>query len=173
MKKQSFRNIKQKLRRKIDVVFCLDLNKNSIILRYTFSNCCSFKFVCCCLIDNNIFYFQMSPVNETKIVLGEGYAWILFEVVLISIHIWITGMAMGSVRRRYFTKDFYEKHFPQYKSLTSVMNTEGGYPDDGQGRLSDKLNDEQWFTFNNYRRAHYNYLEVFLTFAFSFQIFSF
>ena len=41
------------------------------------------------------------------------------------------------------------------------MKPDGGYPDDGQGRLSDKLNDEQWFIFNNYRRAHYNYLEVF------------
>lgn len=55
------------------------------------------------------------PINETKIVLGEGYAWILFEVVIISIHMWITGMMMGSVRKRFFTKEFYEKHFPQYK----------------------------------------------------------
>jgi hypothetical protein len=34
------------------------------------------------------------------------------------------------------------------------MKVDGGYPDDGQGRLADQLNDEQCFTFNNCRRAH-------------------
>jgi len=81
------------------------------------------------------------------------------EVVIISIHMWITGMLMGRVRRKFFNKDFYEKNFPQYKQLINVMKPDGGYPDDGQGRLADKLNDEQWFIFNNYRRAHMNYLE--------------
>lgn len=70
---------------------------------------------------------------ETKIILGEGYGWILFEVVLISIHMWVTGMMMGSVRRKFFNKDFYEKNFPKYKGLTNVMK-----PDDGQGRLADQ-----------------------------------
>ena len=102
----------------------------------------------------------MSRSSELKIPLNEGYAWILFEVVLITIHIWITGMFMGSIRRKCFNKDFYEKRFPQYKSLSNVMKPDGGYPDDGQGRLADQLNDEEWFTFNNYRRAHMNYLEV-------------
>ncbi len=106
----------------------------------------------------------MSRLNEIKINVGEGYAWILFEVVLITIHIWVTGMLMGGIRKKYFNKDFYEKNFPKYKQLTNVMKPDGGYPDDGQGRLADQLNDEQWFTFNNYRRAHMNYLEVCLTF---------
>jgi hypothetical protein len=43
------------------------------------------------------------------------------------------------------------------------MKVDGGYPDDRQGRLADQLNDEQCFTFNNYRRGHMNYLEVFLS----------
>jgi hypothetical protein len=108
----------------------------------------------------------MSRMNETKIIVGEGYAWILLEVVIISIHLWITGMMMGAVRRKFFTKDFYEKNFSQYKQLGKVMKPDGGYPDDGQGRLADKLNDEEWFTFNNYRRAHMNYLEVFFSLVF-------
>ncbi|CAF1269356.1 unnamed protein product [Rotaria magnacalcarata] len=101
----------------------------------------------------------MPAVNEMKIVVGEGYAWILLEAVLICIHMWITGMMMGSVRRRFFNKQFYEKKFPQYKQLGKVMRPDGGYPDDGQGRLADQLDDEDWFTFNNYRRAHMNYME--------------
>ncbi len=102
----------------------------------------------------------MSRLNEMKINIVEGYAWILFEVILISIHIWINGMFMGTIRKKIFNKDFYEKKFPQYKQLIKVMKPDGGYPDDGQGRLADQLDDEQWFTLNNYRRAHMNYLEV-------------
>ncbi|CAF0872493.1 unnamed protein product [Rotaria sordida] len=101
----------------------------------------------------------MAPVTEMKIVVGEGYAWILLEAVIITIHMWITGMMMGSVRKRFFNKDFYQNKFPEYKRLGKVMRPDGGYPDDGQGRLADKLDDEQWFIFNNYRRAHMNYLE--------------
>lgn len=102
----------------------------------------------------------MSSSNQMKIIVGEGYAWILFESVLITIHLWLTGMMMGSIRRRVFTKEFYEEKFPQYRSLSKILKPDGGYPDDGQGRLADQLNDEEWFLLNNYRRAHYNYLEV-------------
>lgn len=98
-------------------------------------------------------------MNSTKILVGEAYAWILLESVVITIHLWLTGAMMGSVRRRFFNKDFYEKKFPQYRSLTDVLNVDSGYPDDGQGRLADQLDDRDWFVFNNYRRAHYNYLE--------------
>ena len=94
-----------------------------------------------------------------KLTIDEGYAWILFEAILISIHLWFTGMMMGAIRKKVFNKDFYQKKFPQYKQLGSVMKPDGGYPDDGQGRLADLLDDEQWFMLNNYRRAHYNYLE--------------
>lgn len=99
-------------------------------------------------------------MSQLKINVSEGYAWILFEVILITVHMWITGMMMGFVRKKFFDKDFYQKKFSQYKELGNVMKPDGGYPDDGQGRLADKLTDEQWFTFNNYRRAHMNYLEV-------------
>ncbi len=42
----------------------------------------------------------------------------------------------------------------------NVMKPDGGYPDDGQGRLADRLNDEDWFALINNWRAHMNYLEV-------------
>ena len=94
-----------------------------------------------------------------EVVVGEAYGWILFEAIVISIHLWFTGMLMGVIRKKVFNKDFYQKKFPQYKSLGKVMKPDGGYPDDGQGRLADLLDDESWFTLNNYRRAHSNYLE--------------
>jgi len=60
----------------------------------------------------------------------------------------------GTLRRKLFNKNFYEKHSPQYKKLVNVMKLDEGYLDDGQRRLADQLNDEQWFIFTkmiNYR----------------------
>jgi hypothetical protein len=94
------------------------------------------------------------------IVVPEAYSWVLLEVLLVGLHIWITGFAMLRIRLRLFNKDFYQKRYPQYKQLSDVMKPDAGYPDDGQGRLSEKLTDQEWFKLNNYRRAHYNYLEV-------------
>ena len=37
----------------------------------------------------------------------------------------------------------------------------GGYPDMGNGRYSVDLKYSEWFVFNNWQRAHYNYLEQF------------
>jgi hypothetical protein len=53
----------------------------------------------------------MSRSNEIRINIGEGYAWILLEVVLITIHLYVTGMLMGKIRMKFFNKDFYEKSF--------------------------------------------------------------
>jgi hypothetical protein len=35
----------------------------------------------------------------------------------------------------------------------------GGYPDMGNGRYAENWKYSEWFIFNNYQRAHYNYLE--------------
>ena len=34
-----------------------------------------------------------------------------------------------------------------------------GYPDNGGGRFSDKLSDDEWLEVANSQRAHYNYVE--------------
>jgi len=86
----------------------------------------------------------------------EFYGWILFELMIIGFHILIQGFFAGGKRSKLFTPEFYEKHFPSWKG--KITSTEG-YPDMGSGRISDKLNDSDWFAFNNAQRAHYNYLE--------------
>lgn len=35
----------------------------------------------------------------------------------------------------------------------------GGYPDMGNGRYAANWRYDEWFTFNNWQRAHYNYIE--------------
>ena len=46
-------------------------------------------------------------MTDIKIELPEGYAWILFEVIIITIHMWMTGMTMNKVRKRFFDKNVY------------------------------------------------------------------
>ena len=41
----------------------------------------------------------------------------------------------------------------------------GGYPDDGNGYYSQKLSYADWYIFNNWQRAHMNFLETFTAVA--------
>jgi len=64
-------------------------------------------------------------------------------------------MSMGP--RKLFTKEFFEKHFPNEKD--AVRRFKEGYPDQGSGLFAHKLPLEQWAKWNNHTRAHYNFLE--------------
>jgi glutathione S-transferase len=83
------------------------------------------------------------------------YPWVLAVISLTVFHLLIQGFAVGGLRRKFFTKEFFATHFPEIKEVP-----ENGYPDMGQGRFADKLPLEQWTRFNNAQRAHYNYLEM-------------
>lgn len=66
------------------------------------------------------------------------YAWPMLTAVCMGMECIITGFTVGTVRRKYDIK----------------------YPDMGNGRYAAKLTEAQWAEFNNYQRAHYNYVEV-------------
>jgi glutathione S-transferase len=87
-------------------------------------------------------------------VIPDSYAWVLLSVVCICLHCYLQGVPIGGLRRKFFNKAFFAKHFPH------INNNESGYPDMGQGRFADRLSDEDWITFNNAQRAHQNYLEA-------------
>lgn len=70
-----------------------------------------------------------------------------------------SGFANGPIRKRLFTKAFYEKHFPELVEDKSQKLPESGYPDAGAGQFSQKLSVTDWMTFANAQRAHYNYVE--------------
>jgi len=86
-------------------------------------------------------------------VFPASYGVILLEVLVICLHCTITGFAIGGLRKQFFNEKFMQKNFPTLKGA------KGGFPDMGQGRISDKLSDDEWFRFNNAQRAHYNYVE--------------
>lgn len=69
--------------------------------------------------------------------LSRDYAWVILSSATIAMQVVFTGFGVGKLR----------------KSLNVP------YPDMGNGRFAAKLNDEDWEKFNNYQRAHYNYVE--------------
>jgi len=88
-------------------------------------------------------------------IVASSYGWVLFEAVLISLQCYVFGFYyVYSVRKQFFSKEFFSTHFPHLKP-----HPQEGYPDTGNGRYSDKLTEDQWRDFNNRNRIHYNYLE--------------
>lgn len=99
---------------------------------------------------------MVAPVLAAALpaVLPAGYGLILLEIVFIMLMYTGAGFPIGKARRKYFTKEFFEKNFPELKPHPA-----GGYPDTGSGRFADKLPMDQWIAFNNAQRAHLNFLE--------------
>jgi len=88
------------------------------------------------------------------LVVDAEFGWVLVVMALTAFHVILQGFPVGRIRGKLFTKEYFSQHFPGLKEPPS-----GGYPDMGNGRYSEKLTLEQWTTFNNYQRAHYNYVE--------------
>eukprot|EP01111_Echinosteliopsis_oligospora_P018957 TRINITY_DN894_c0_g1_i1.p1 TRINITY_DN894_c0_g1~~TRINITY_DN894_c0_g1_i1.p1 ORF type:complete len:178 (-),score=34.34 TRINITY_DN894_c0_g1_i1:46-579(-) len=91
-----------------------------------------------------------------NIYITSDYAGVLMVACLIGFLVIIEGFGVASIRRALFTKQFFDKHFPgKFKG----NYPESGYPDMGSGQYSQKLSLEDWTTFNNAQRVHYNFLE--------------
>jgi hypothetical protein len=65
----------------------------------------------------------------------------------------------GSQRRKYFPEDYMRRFNNIHNNEVGGDVHKGGYPDMGNGRYSVDLKYNEWFVFNNWQRAHYNYLE--------------
>ncbi len=89
------------------------------------------------------------------------YKWVLLVASLICFHFTVTGFWAGSKRRKIFSEEFMKSNFEaeHQAAFPGQKVPKGGFPDSGNGRYSQKLTYEQWYTFNNAQRTHYNYLE--------------
>jgi glutathione S-transferase len=92
-----------------------------------------------------------------SITIPDTYNWILLEAVIIAFQVVAQGFRVPRIRTKLFNKKFFETHFPQL--IKDEKYPREGYPDMGDGRFSQKLSFDDWRTFANYQRAHYNYLE--------------
>jgi len=75
-----------------------------------------------------------------SLVIPKDFAYVIITSTLTALEVIIIGFFAGSLRGK---KPF------------DVMK----YPDTGNGRYSQKLEEKDWVTFNNYQRAHMNFVE--------------
>ena len=66
---------------------------------------------------------------------------------------------MHASRRQTYNSKFMSAFWKIHKDEINERIHFHGFPDSGSGRYSDKLDYGAWFKFNNWQRAHYNFLE--------------
>ncbi|KAJ1728640.1 hypothetical protein LPJ72_005375 [Coemansia sp. Benny D160-2] len=71
------------------------------------------------------------------IVIGSNFGYTVFAAIGITLQCFVAAESVSSARKKYNVN----------------------YPDNGGGRYSDKLSDEDWVAFNNVKRTSDNYLE--------------
>jgi hypothetical protein len=62
-------------------------------------------------------------------------------------------------RRKHFSEDYMRRFEEIHEREVGGKVPKGGYPDMGNGRYTLDWQYDQWFSFNNWQRVHYNYLE--------------
>eukprot|EP01062_Namystynia_karyoxenos_P074301 TRINITY_DN71183_c0_g1_i1.p2 TRINITY_DN71183_c0_g1~~TRINITY_DN71183_c0_g1_i1.p2 ORF type:complete len:176 (+),score=58.45 TRINITY_DN71183_c0_g1_i1:80-607(+) len=87
--------------------------------------------------------------------LPDGFEWVLFMAVLLSIECFVFSFCAVMARRRHFTKAFFTRNFPELKGKTPDL----GYPDMGSGHFASKLSLTDWLDFNHAQRVHLNMVE--------------
>ena len=79
----------------------------------------------------------------------------VFIAVFMGVQCMVQGYMVPMARFQIYTKEYFLKHFPEFKGWTPHE----GYPDMGCGYYSKHLSHEHWLLINNAQRAHYNHLE--------------
>ncbi|KAJ1561098.1 hypothetical protein HK096_005997 [Nowakowskiella sp. JEL0078] len=74
----------------------------------------------------------------TSVSITSDFGYVILVAIGMAVQLQLTGSSVSSQRKKHGVK----------------------YPDMGSGRYAAKLNDKDWEEFNNYQRAHYNYLEA-------------
>jgi len=86
------------------------------------------------------------------IEISSEFSWVLIVAALQGLQLILIGF---SIPRKLFSKEFFADKFPK----VDYKRFRGGYPDMGNGRFAAGLEFEDWVSFNNAQRAHYNYIE--------------
>ena len=97
-----------------------------------------------------------------KIIVPEEYPWVLLIIAVLGIVGWSLFLFVGVGNRgKIFNKEYMSQYSKAHKEAFGSDLAEGtfGYPDMGNGRYSIDLDYGEWYSFNNWQRVHYNYLE--------------
>ena len=120
---------------------------------------------------------EVEVVKGLTWIIPQGYPYVVLAGVLLCIECNLFGYWTIAARRRIFTKkwlydNFEEEHMStmtvsiqtsnekndKILKLTSEIST-FGFPDAGDGRYSEKLTYQDWFTFNQVARVHTHFTE--------------
>ena len=77
----------------------------------------------------------------------------------------LTMFSTGKIRMKVFNKEFMAQFDEGHQKALGVPAPVGGHPDDGNGQYAAKLSYADWYEFNNWNRAHLNFLETFMPVA--------
>jgi uncharacterized membrane protein YecN with MAPEG domain len=88
-----------------------------------------------------------------------GYGFVLLLSVATCVLLTMVGFLPMGTREKFFTKEFFEKNFPEELKKNEI-DLKHGYPDVGSGFYAQKLPHDQWKEINNLQRVHMNFLET-------------
>ena len=108
-------------------------------------------------------------MTETNINTADNA--VFFQLTLLGFAIYailyfFTAFSQGVIRKRIFNKEFMSQFNEEHQAAFGGNDAPvGGLPDDGNGYYAAKLSYGDWFTFNNWQRAHMNFLETIMPVA--------
>ena len=107
---------------------------------------------------------QIIPITdalpEPATISSGDFGLAMLSIVLILLEFFAISYLQMYKRMQVFNKDHMERFAEEHhRALGTWKPPTLGYPDMGNGRYSKDLTYEQWFTFNNWQRCHYNFLE--------------
>ena len=101
-------------------------------------------------------------------VSNKNYGYIGLVTVGLGFHCFVTSFRVRKARYSCLTTEYLETQYPEENAKHikefGCPISKGAHPDNGLGRLSDKLDFISWVKLQNAQRAHGNYLET-ITFA--------
>ena len=72
----------------------------------------------------------------------------------------IMTFSVGKARSKAFNKEFMSQFNTEHQAAFGTDAPVLGHPDDGNGYYAQKLGYAEWYEFNNWSRAHMNFLET-------------
>ena len=100
--------------------------------------------------------------SNYQIEVTDEYALAMISALFNIIYTITLSWKVAKLRKIYFNTDFMEKNFGEIHRENFGKNaalSKLGYPDNGEGRYTDKLSYDRWFKFNIAQSVHQNSLE--------------
>ena len=88
----------------------------------------------------------------------------MLAISLVTFVYFVVTFCQGKIRNKVFNKEFMSQFDKEHQEAMGMNAPVGGLPDSGCGYYADKLAYKDWYTFNNWQRAHMNFLEMWAPF---------